>query len=249
MVGPGRAGRSFEQALSTVGAHCVDVIGRSDDPQRLDPSLDLVVIAVPDQNIGRVAGQIPRGPLVVHVSGATTLEPLLTHHTRCGSIHPLMSLPDPETGAAALLAQAHLAIAGSSLDVVRELLTIAEKLEAKPFVVDDSRRAEYHAAASIAANHLVALTAQVERIATMAELPLLPFLDMMRAVLDNVERVGPAAALTGPVARADWSTVTAHLNAIPEAERELYLLMARSCADLAGHDFPFPLDPSPEEPA
>lgn len=247
IVGPGRAGGSFQKALSRVGADCVEVIGRDGDPGLLDPSLDLVLIAVPDRAIADVAARIPRGPLVAHVSGATTLAPLLEHHDRCGSIHPLMSLPNSDAGAAALLAGAHLAIAGADLDVVRELLALTERLEAKPFVVDDAKRAEYHAAASIAANHLVALTAQVERVAIDADLSLPPFLDMMRGVLDNIERTSAAASLTGPVARADWVTVQAHLDAIPPAEQELYLSLAQACADIASHEFPFPAPTTPEE--
>lgn len=247
IIGPGRAGGSFQKALSSVGADCVDVVGRDDDPALLDASLDLVLIAVPDRAIAAVAARIPKGPLVAHVSGATTLAPLLEHHDRCGSIHPLISLPNSDAGAAALLAGAHLAIAGADLGVVRELLALTELLEAKPFVVDDARRAEYHAAASIAANHLVALTAQVERVAIDAGLVLPPFIDMMRNVLDNIERTGVVASLTGPVARADWATVEAHLDAIPPAEHELYLSMAQACADIAGHDFPFPALPTPEE--
>lgn len=246
VVGPGRAGGSFRSALTTVGAVCVDVIGRNDDAARLDSRLDLVLIAVPDRAIAQVAAQVPSGPLVAHVSGATTLTPLRTHHERCGSIHPLMSLPDSTTGAEALLAGANLAIAGADHACVQQLLGVAELLRATPFIVAEARRAEYHAAASIAANHLVALTAQVERITSNAGVPLAPFLDMMRAVLDNIDRVGAAGSLTGPVARADWSTVQTHLDAIPELERPLYLSMARACAELAGHGFPFDRDLSSE---
>lgn len=239
IVGPGRAGGSFEAALSSVGADRVDLLGRNDDPSRLDSSLDLVLITVPDRAIADVAARVPTGPLVAHVSGATTLAPLLAHHQRCGSIHPLMSLPNPEVGSAALLGNAHLAISGADPSSERELLDIADLLGAQPFLVDEARRAEYHAAASIAANHLVALTAQVERIAESARLPLAPFLDMMRSVLDNVEAAGATPSLTGPAARADWDTIATHIAALPATERLLYLTMAKACADLAGHTFPF----------
>lgn len=248
VIGPGRAGGSFQRALTTVGAECADVVGRDGDPERLDPALDLVLIAVPDRAIAEVAARIPAGPLVVHVSGATTLAPLLVHHRRCGSIHPLLSLPDASAGAAALLAEANLAIAGADEACERELLTLAARLGAKPFVVDDAKRAEYHAAAAISANHLVALAAQVERVANDADLPLNPFIDMMRAVLDNVERAGAAASLTGPVARADWTTVQSHIDALPIEEHALYLAMAEACAALAGHHFPFSSPVEKEQP-
>ncbi len=238
IVGPGRAGRSFQAALTSAGATCDDVIGRSDDPRRLDAALDLVLITVPDHTIADVASGIPQGPLVVHVSGATTLAPLLTHHARSGSIHPLMSLPNAAAGAEALLDHANLAVAGADEASLAEVTAIAERLGANAFTVADERRGQYHAAAAIAANHLAALTAQVERVAEHADVPVGPFLDMMRTVLYNVEATGAVAALTGPAARGDWGTITAHLDALHEEERQLYTTLARECATLAGRDLP-----------
>ena len=47
--------------------------------------------------------------------------------------------------------------------------------------VEDPDRATYHAAASIAANHLVALIGQVERVAASIGLPLDAFSGLMHA--------------------------------------------------------------------
>jgi predicted short-subunit dehydrogenase-like oxidoreductase (DUF2520 family) len=40
-----------------------------------------------------------------------------------------------------------------------------------------------------------------------------------------VAGLGPAAALTGPVARGDWGTVARHLDALPADERAGYEAM------------------------
>ncbi len=248
IVGPGRAGGAFELALEATGATAVASIGRSDDPSTLDASLDLVVIAVPDGAIAEVAAAVPRGPLVVHVSGATSLAPLLAHHDRCGSLHPLVSLPSAAAGAEALQANPNIAIAASSPDVLDEIRSLADRLGARSFVVDDERRATYHAAASIAANHLVGLVGQIDRVTSADGLPIGPFLEMMRAVLDNVERLGPRAALTGPVARADWGTVRSHLAALPNEEHELYRSLAAACAALVDRSLPPDLVSSAEVP-
>jgi predicted short-subunit dehydrogenase-like oxidoreductase (DUF2520 family) len=56
--------------------------------------------------------------------------------------------------------------------------------------------------------------------------------------LDNVAAVGPAAALTGPVARGDWQTVARHLASLPPEERGAYLAMAEQAALLAGVEQP-----------
>ncbi len=48
----------------------------------------------------------------------------------------------------------------------------------------------------------------------------------------------PREALTGPVARGDADTVTAHLDALPEAERDLYRALAAEALRLTGHHDP-----------
>ncbi len=94
--------------------------------------------------------------------------------------------------------------------------------------VADADRARYHAAACIAANHLVALLGQVERVATPIGVPLEAYLALAQASFDDVGRRGPAAALTGPVARRDWDTVARHVAALPADERPAYLALARA---------------------
>ena len=78
---------------------------------------------------------------------------------------------------------------------------MVDDLGGRPFEVDDADRAAYHAAAVIASNHLVALLGQAERVAAAAGVPLDAYLDLVRATVENVAELGPAAALTGPAAR------------------------------------------------
>ena len=59
---------------------------------------------------------------------------------------------------------------------------------------------------------------------------------LCRASLENALRVGPEAALTGPVARGDVATVAAHLEALegaPPAVEALYRAAGRCLLDLA----------------
>jgi pantoate--beta-alanine ligase len=114
---------------------------------------------------------------------------------------------------------------------------VAAGLERAPevlFEVAEEHRVAYHAAASVAANHLVALLGQVERIAATAEVPLDAYLPLVRATVEDVVAVGPAAALTGPVKRGDRQTVERHLAALDPAERPAYQAFADQAARLAG---------------
>jgi predicted short-subunit dehydrogenase-like oxidoreductase (DUF2520 family) len=126
-------------------------------------------------------------------------------------------------GAGRLLSGITFAVAGDPL--ARRL---ADALGGRALEVDDDRRTTYHAAASIAANHLVALIGQVERVAASAGLPLDAFAGLLRAATDDALALGPSAALTGPAARGDWETVEGH--------RRTLSAMAGHRTELAAYD-------------
>jgi predicted short-subunit dehydrogenase-like oxidoreductase (DUF2520 family) len=210
-------------------------MGRDESVGAAASGTDVVLIATPDAAIAAVAAAIEPGDAVVmHCSGATRLT-ALGPHARRASIHPLMSLPDPVVGAARLAGGGWFAVAG--VPIAAELV---DKLGGRRFVVDDEHRALYHATAAISANHLVALLAQVERLAAEVGVPFEAFTDLARGSFDDVVSRGPRAALTGPAARGDLATLEAHRAALAPAERGLYDALASAAADLA--------QPGPERP-
>jgi predicted short-subunit dehydrogenase-like oxidoreductase (DUF2520 family) len=233
VIGPGRAGGSFHLALSEVGWTAEPLEGRSIDLDRV-PDADLVLLAVPDRAIAAVAARIPSTAAVVaHVSGACDLD-VLAPHQRVGSIHPLMSLPDPETGSRRLLDHCTFAVDGDPL-----MTAVVSDLGGRAIHVPGPKRALYHAAAAIAANHLTALCAQVESLAAEVGVPVDAYWTLMRTTLENISGVGPAAALTGPAARGDWDTVRTHLAALPtDDDRRLYAALCEAAAHRAGHEMP-----------
>jgi predicted short-subunit dehydrogenase-like oxidoreductase (DUF2520 family) len=122
-------------------------------------------------------------------------------------------------GAERLRSGATFAVAGDP--VTRRM---AQALGGRAVEVDDRDRVVYHAAASIAANHLVALIGQVERLAAAAGLPLEAFAGLLHAATDDALALGPSRALTGPAARGDWDTVERHraaLSGLPGHRTEL----------------------------
>ena len=106
----------------------------------------------------------------------------------------------------------------------------------RPFRVDACDRVRYHAAACVASNHLVALLGQVERLAAHAGVPLEAFLPLVRGTVENVADLGPAAALTGPVARGDLETVARHLDELPDDERDAYRALVVEARRLTAYD-------------
>jgi predicted short-subunit dehydrogenase-like oxidoreductase (DUF2520 family) len=228
VVGPGRAGGALALALHRAGWTVEAPLGRDDDPTDAAEGVDLLVIATPDPAIPEVAAAVApvSTTVVAHLAGALGLD-VLGDHERRAALHPLVSLPDTETGATRLADGAWFAVAGDPL--VEQAVA---DLGGHAFTVADADRTRYHAAAVIAANHLVALLGQVERVAPPG-VPLAAFLALARGALDNVAALGPAAALTGPVARGDWATVERHLAALPVDERPAYEAMVAEARRLA----------------
>lgn len=211
VIGPGRAGRSLADALGAVGGfRCRGFLDRRDSPTTAAGGVDLLVIATPDDQVARVASLVMpvSSTAVLHLSGSLGLD-VLEGHPRRGSLHPLVPLPTPEIGAERLRSGITFAVAGDP--VTGEL---AEALGGRTVAVEDGDRALYHAAAAIAANHMVALIGQVERVAATIGLPLDAFAGLMRAAADDALTLGPRQALTGPAARGDWETVERHRAAL-----------------------------------
>jgi len=193
-----------------------------------------VVLAVPDGAVADAAASVAPDDhaVVAHLAGSLGLE-VLGDHPRRAALHPLVSLPDAETGAARLASGVAFAVAGDPL-----VQKVVGDLNGRALHVGDEDRGVYHAAAAVASNHLVALLGQVERLANGIGIPVDAYLDLVRASVDNVAALGPAAALTGPVARGDWATVARHLRSLPAEERRTYLSLATEAARLAGRDLP-----------
>ena len=101
-------------------------------------------------------------------------------------------------------------------------------------------KALYHAAAVAASNYLVAVEDLAARLAAAAGIPagesLRALLPLVRGTVDNLERVGLPAALTGPVARGDAATVRMHraaLRALDPALDAAYAALGRHALRVA----------------
>jgi predicted short-subunit dehydrogenase-like oxidoreductase (DUF2520 family) len=233
VIGPGRAGLSLSRALESAGWRVEGPLGRGDDLRTAAAGVDLLVLATPDRAIAEVAAAVEPEPatVVAHLAGSLGVD-VLAPHARRAALHPLVAMPDPGTGARRLRG-AWFAVAGDPL--ARE---VVEALGGRWFTVADDDRAAYHAAACIASNHLVALLGQVERVAAGAGVPVEAYLDLVRATVDNVAALGPAAALTGPAARGDVATIERHLAALAPDERPAYEAMAALARRLVEEEEP-----------
>jgi predicted short-subunit dehydrogenase-like oxidoreductase (DUF2520 family) len=232
VVGHGRLGTALHHALSAAGVDAgVWPLGRGASAN----GADLVLLCVPDREIAAAAEAVTPGPLVVHTSGASSIDLAVTHERR-GVLHPLMSVPNGETP----LEGAYAAVRAASPSDLALLRQLTDRLGMVPMEVAEADRTAYHAAATLASNALVALMLAANELAATAGVPASALQSLSRASLAQVNSSG-AAALTGPAARGDWATVAAQRGAIADRTPHLLPLFdaaTEACARIAGtsHD-------------
>ena len=261
LIGAGRAGSVIAAALERAGHRVVAVSAVSKDSveraTRLLPhaeivdalqvaaACDLLVLAVPDDQLSALVGGIARaevirpGQIVVHLSGrfgVEVLQPLTALGGTTAAIHPAMTLTG-QLHEVQRLDSCPFAVSAAPADLPVAMALVVE-MGGDPQVVDDAHRALYHAALSHAANHVVTMTAQAQDMLSAAgiEAPGRFLAPLMSAALDNALRAGDAA-LTGPVARGDAGTVAEHAHAVADfgsrgpvelATAQSYSTMARA---------------------
>jgi predicted short-subunit dehydrogenase-like oxidoreductase (DUF2520 family) len=251
VVGPGRAGGALALASEAAGHEIVGVLSRRPverwprlDWDRTLPEADVVFIAVRDEAIvevaERVAPHVGDAGVVAHLSGFTpvlALRSIQERGTAVGGFHPLQSLPDPESGARAL-AGSFVGIDGDPLGV--DVLThLASSLHLEPFRLDDAARPAYHAAAAAAANFVVTALAVSSDLFESAGIDPKVSRPLVETAVANVFENGPAASLTGPIARGDIETVVGHLTAAHDVSEHVgrqFKLMAEATTIRAGRE-------------
>jgi predicted short-subunit dehydrogenase-like oxidoreductase (DUF2520 family) len=200
VIGSGRVGSAVTARLRERG-FSVD----PDNPE-------LVLLCVPDGAIAAVAADVPVGPWVAHVSGATPLAALDPHERRF-SMHPLQTFT--RSRGAEQLDGAWAAVTAETDEARATGWWIAETLGLRPFDHADSARTLYHAGAVFGSNYIVTLQRAASLLFEAAGAPPEALEPLMRRTIEN------GFELTGPISRGDWATVAAHREAIAESRPEL----------------------------
>lgn len=247
IVGGGRMGRGLALALVEAGERVELAPGRepgAGEAASVVGAADTIILAVPDDAITSVAARlaaasaISSSQVVLHLSGLHdrgALAPLERTGAALGSLHPLQTVPSAAAAVerwrgafAALEGDERALVEGERLCRLLGLTAFRLPVGAKP---------AYHAGAVIASNYAVTLSALASRVAAAAGVePAVAariYLPLLRGVLENLERLPPGEALTGPIVRGDVATVRAHLGALSGEARRLYAVLGVATLALA----------------
>ncbi|MBX3472887.1 MAG: DUF2520 domain-containing protein [Planctomycetes bacterium] len=234
IYGMGRFGRALADALKSTGQKPARTGGRKAGPAALLRGLKpgtLIVLAVRDDALAPVAAQFAALPgagrhAYVHASGAfgpALLAKLEDAGAKVGGFHILQSLP-PKQGSQRLKGS-WCAVAGPA-GLRRVLRALALRLGMKPFQLPDKARPIYHAAAVLASNAMVAWLGLARDLLVRTGIrprdAIAMLTPLVRGTLENVVKVGPETALTGPVVRGDARTLVRHLAAMSRQQAAAY---------------------------
>lgn len=226
----GVAGRDAQRTRQLAGALRTTPLPLGD---RLPPS-DTMLIAVSDDAIAQVAEQLPvSDAIVAHVSGSRSLD-VLAKHPHHGVLWPVQTLgPDTPMD----LRTVPLIVDGNDEHTRTILLALAGRISDRPLVLAHEQRRLVHLAATLTSNLPVFLAAEAQRLLREYDLPPDLLMPLWHATAVNVERMGPANALTGPARRGDVRTVQAHLDRLTHDPdlRRAYALLSNMILKAYGH--------------
>ena len=212
IIGRGRVGKALAAALGEAGERVIGPLGRNDP---LPADAGVFILAVPDAALPDLARRVPPGPLVAHCAASVPLSVL--GGREAFGLHPLL----PVTGMDTDFAGAGCVVVGTSARALAEAERLGRVLRMNVIEIRDDDRALYHAAASLAANYLVTLQGEVERLMATVGVDRAMVAPLARAALDAWAQRGAAAALTGPIIRGDEATVRRQRDAIARRAPEL----------------------------
>lgn len=202
---------------------------------------DWLMLAAPDGALAplaaELAGRIDTPPaLAFHVSGAEPAEVLRPLGCPVSSVHPVRPFSDPQ-GVLERFAGTH-ALGEGDEPALDRVLPAFEAIGAitSRFRPVDKRR--YHAATIAASNFLNVLDELALNLAEASGIDrgqaLGLIVSLQRAALDDIERLGPSASLTGPIERGDRAMCERLSSLLRGADgAETLLALARRAVELA----------------
>lgn len=239
LIGTGRAAFHLGHAMRKAGIPLAGVVGRdaertaalasllSTTPIMLGvalPKAEVVLLAVRDDAIAEVSGQVPvSDAVVVHTSGAQPLAGV-SKHPHHGVLWPVQTL---SAGEPMDLAEVPLVIDAND-DRARTVIgDLAQRMSTRVLALAHEQRQRVHLAAVLTSNFPVFLVREAQRSLVQQDLPADLLAPLWSATAANVLAKGPDEALTGPARRGDLRTIQRHLDLLrhdPELRRAYALL-------------------------
>ncbi len=245
LIGAGNLAHHLAKLLLKRGHEIIQVYGRTEAAakqlgmklfsvhttvlQELKPDADIYIICVKDKAIAEVAAKLkPGNKLVLHTSGATSMQVLKGSSKKYGVLYPLQTF---SAQSKVKWNKIPFLIEGNTAAAKNEVLQFALGLVKEVYEMNSEKRMKLHLAAVFAcnfSNHLYTLSKQYLE---EEGIPLFHLLaPLIQQTAKKIKKNNPAEVQTGPAVRNDEAVMKQHLQLLKGKEkfRKVYEVMSNS---------------------
>lgn len=247
LIGAGNVATHLGRKLVEVGEEVVQVFSRSlpnakaladelgarsvDDLYGVTAKADMYIIAVHDDGIAEVLKKIEgfaQDKLVVHTSGATPSKVFeaAPELNRTGVFYPLQTFTK---GRQLDFSEVPICVDAAQSGDLEVLESLALKLGAHVYKINDAQRASLHLAAVFVNNFTNHLFEIGHSTLKKQQLPFDILMPLIRETVAKLDAGTPREMQTGPAVRHDWKTTERHLTLLNHRGdlQEIYRVMTK----------------------
>jgi len=182
---------------------------------------NIIFIAVPDSQIGIIAGEISKipgikGKIFIHLSGALTIKVLSVLKKKgavTAGLHIISAFPERKKTS---IENFYASVETGDKITDSLIKNLASAIGLKPFNIADDEKIILHIMCVFVSNFIVADYFNAFRLYKKIKSKIPPMEELLpplsAANLNYIKKNGIAGALSGPVARKDYETVNRHLE-------------------------------------
>ncbi|MBS0000794.1 MAG: DUF2520 domain-containing protein [Cyclobacteriaceae bacterium] len=194
-----------------------------------EDQVDLVIIAVSDQIISRIAAEIvlPDNCQLIHTSGCQPLhilEPSAASHA--GILYPLQTFTK---GVKIDFRDIPVFLESSSQEGLKQLIQLTHGLSKNILETNSQHRSVLHLSAVISTNFSNHLFTLAKRLLDQQDIDFNLLQPIAQTMIMKIFTIGPESGQTGPAIRNDFDTMDHHMELLDHEEdlMELYALMSK----------------------
>ncbi len=268
-IGAGKVGTSLGKLLSENGASISGYFSKSiasatesadftnsavfETLEAIVKISDALVLTVPDAAIAGVYQQLCEfsleNKILIHCSGALAASEVFAdasaHGAKGISIHPLFPVSS-KFSCWQELKDGFFCLEGEET-AVAYFESLLREMGAKTKLISSEDKVRYHAACVFSSNLMCGLIRQGLELMVgcgfTEDEALTALSPLINSNIAHVLNVGPAQALTGPIARGDSETVRKHLAVLEGNYRDVYICLSKKLLDMShkvsAEDFKF----------
>ena len=209
-----RSGASAQALADQVAAR---VVTSAED---LNPEIDIAIIAVSDQAIEAVVGDIGvylRNVCLVHTSGSTAMQVLSAVHDRVGVFYPLQTFSFESV---IDWSNTPLLIEAQYPADEKQLLQLAQQMSQRVYVYSSEQRLSLHLAAVFACNFSNYCFDMAQQIVDAQQVDFSLLHPLMLETVKKATQHPPHSVQTGPAKRGDQNILNLHQSLLHDAARQ-----------------------------